>query len=210
MLVAHFDYPDVLRRPAAEVLALFSAGGHGLILVWYAFALTALALAPVAIALAVTPQRLQRMPVLVLFAAFGGVLSGLTQAFGLLRWVFVLPVLAGSPSPNTSLDAEAAAAAFDVLNAYGGVAIGEHLGQLLLVGFVASMAAIQWRESAPRLAFAACLSALAILVGTGEGLALAMQRPSAAFGVATTLGFLGLTAWLTATGIALLRDARTG
>ena len=46
MLAARFDYPDVLRQPTHEVLARFRAGGRSLVLLWWAFALTALALAP--------------------------------------------------------------------------------------------------------------------------------------------------------------------
>jgi hypothetical protein len=41
--------------------------------------------------------------------------------------------------------------------------------------------------------------------GTGEGLALALGRDGAAFSTFTVAGFLGLTAWLIATGIGLLR-----
>ena len=41
LLAARFDYPDVLRRPTGEVLARFAAGGTPLVLLWWAFALTA-------------------------------------------------------------------------------------------------------------------------------------------------------------------------
>ena len=33
LLTARFDYPDILRQPAAEVLAAFHAGGPGLVLI---------------------------------------------------------------------------------------------------------------------------------------------------------------------------------
>src|SRR3954453_21436374 len=41
LLAARFDYPDVLREPTADVLAKFRAGGTPLVLLWWAFALTA-------------------------------------------------------------------------------------------------------------------------------------------------------------------------
>jgi hypothetical protein len=41
MLARGFDYPDILRRPTAEVLTRFRAGGTHLVLLWWAFALTA-------------------------------------------------------------------------------------------------------------------------------------------------------------------------
>jgi len=61
LLAASFDYPAILRHPPAEVLARFAAGGAGLVLTWYAFALAALALTPLAIGLSVTPRRLAAM-----------------------------------------------------------------------------------------------------------------------------------------------------
>ncbi len=40
LLAAQFDYPDVLRHPAGDVLTAFAAGGTALVWTWYAFALT--------------------------------------------------------------------------------------------------------------------------------------------------------------------------
>ena len=57
ILGATYDYPDILRRPGAEALDRFAAGGNGLILTWHAFALVALALVPMAIFLSLTPER---------------------------------------------------------------------------------------------------------------------------------------------------------
>jgi hypothetical protein len=42
LLAARFDYPDILREPTADVLAKFRAAGTPLVLLWWAFALTAL------------------------------------------------------------------------------------------------------------------------------------------------------------------------
>lgn len=39
-----FDYPQILRQPAGEILARFDEGGILLLAVWYAFALAAPAL----------------------------------------------------------------------------------------------------------------------------------------------------------------------
>ena len=98
-------------------------GGPGLILTWYAFGLTALAFVPVAVALSLTAPRLQRWPALAVGAAVAGALAGLTQAIGLMRWVFVIPGLARAHADaRATPDARAAAErAFDLLNAYGGV-----------------------------------------------------------------------------------------
>ena len=90
ILAATYDYPDVLRRPPGEALDMFAAGGAQLILTWHAFALSALALVPMAFALALTLQRINERPALAIGAAITGALAGLAQAIGLWRWVFVI------------------------------------------------------------------------------------------------------------------------
>lgn len=208
LLVSSFDYPDILRRPAGEALTAFRAGGAELIWTWYGFGVAALALAPLAVALSLTPQRIATRPGLAVGAAIIGALAGATQAMGLFRWVFVVPGLAATyADPAASAAARnAAARTFDVLNAYGGVAIGEHLGQLLTALFVAMVAALQAQERQPASAGIGAASAAAIGIGTGEGLALALGQSGEAFSLFTIVGFLGLALWLAATGIAHLRS----
>lgn len=207
VLVATFDYPDVLRRPAGQVLDLFAAGGNALILTWHAFAVTALSLMPVAIGLSITPSRMKVRPALAIGAAIAGSLAAITQAIGLWRWVFVIPSLARSHAdPATSQsELQASERAFDLLNAYGGVAIGEHLGQLLTAAFVLLLASLQHIEGQRVTAVSGFVTAALIAVGTGEGLAIAMGRSGELFSYATIAGFLGLTIWLMATGIHVIR-----
>jgi hypothetical protein len=207
ILAATYDYPDVLRRPAGEALDLFAAGGPELILAWHGFALSALALALIAIALSLTPARVVEKPGLAIGAAIMGSLAGLAQAIGLWRWVFVIPGLARTHvDPASTPDARLAAErAFDLLNQYGGVAIGEHLGQLLTALFIVMLACLQWSERARISATIGFITAAAIALGTGEGLAIALGQSGEVFSLATIAGFLGLTAWLIATGIGLLR-----
>lgn len=207
VLAATYDYPDVLRRPAGEALDLFAAGGASLILTWHAFALCAIALIPVAFALSLTPARVSQRPALAVGAAIAGALSGLAQAIGLWRWVFVVPGLARTHAdPNATAEAKQAAEhVFAALNQYGGVAIGEHLGQWLLAMFVVMVAVLQLGEQKRISAGLGVLTALVIAVGTGEGLAIALGYPGEIFSAATIGGFLGLTLWLIATGIGLFR-----
>jgi hypothetical protein len=207
ILASTFDYPDILRRPAGEVLDAFAAGGAGLILTWHAFALAALALIPLTLALSLTPSRMARAPGLAVSAAVLGALAGLAQAIGLWRWVFVIPQIArahavpGAP-PEVLHSTEAM---FAMLNSYGGVAIGEHLGQLLTALFVLALARLQWLERSRRTAVTGFATAAAIAFGTTEGLALALGRPGDLFSLGTIAGFLGLTLWLILTGIGHLR-----
>ncbi|MBY0564298.1 MAG: DUF4386 domain-containing protein [Hyphomonadaceae bacterium] len=209
VLAATYDYPDVLRRPAGEALELFAAGGASLILTWHAFALSALALIPMAFALSLTPARVAQRPALAIGAAVTGALSGLAQAIGLWRWVFVVPGLARTHA-DTAAPIESRQAAehvFAALNQYGGVAIGEHLGQWLLALFVFMLSLLQWSERKRVCAVFGLVTALTIAIGTGEGLAIALGASGEVFSAATIGGFLGLTLWLIVTGIGLFRAA---
>lgn len=211
VLAVTYDYPDVLRRPAAEALAAFAQGGAALVLTWHAFALSALALVPVAILLSMTPARLARNPALAVGAAIAGALAGLAQAMGLWRWVFVVPGLAQAhAAAGADPQAQAAAEqAFWLLNQYGGVAIGEQLGQWLTALFVAMLARLQWTEGLRATALVGAATAAAIVVGTGEGVANALGQGGDAFALTTIAGFLALTVWLLQTGIGLLRTTDT-
>jgi hypothetical protein len=196
-LAAHFGYPAILREPAPDVLSAFAAGGPQLLLAWYAFMLSALALTAISPALAITPARLASAPATAIGAALAGALAGLAQAIGLARWVFVVPQLAQTP--------DSAAQAFTVLNLWGGVAIGEHLGQLLTALFLAQMARLQATEGCRTSAALAATAAFTITIGTGEGLAIALGGTGEAFSAFTIAGYAALTLWLLSTGSALLR-----
>jgi len=207
VLATIFDYPAILREPAGEVLARFAAGGTGLLLTWYGFALAALALVPLASALAITPVRLAARPALAIGAALAGVLAGITQAIGLVRWVFVMPDLARAATGDDPAAATAAIHTFTLINAYGGIAVGEHLGQLLTALFAGMLAALQLGEGHRATAGFGFATAALLTLGTGEGLMLAAGQDGSLFAIGTITGFLALTVWLIATGTLLLRRA---
>lgn len=204
VLAATFDYPGVLRRPADEVLELFAVGGSPLILTWYAFLWAALLFVPLSAGLAITRERIEALPALAIGAAIAGGLSGALQAIGLARWVFVIPAQAAAHAAGDP----SAATVFETLNLYGGVAIGEHLGQLLLALFAGLLASLQWAEHRRGLSFAGFIAAIAVAIGTGEGLALSLGAPGDVLSLFTIGGFLTFSVWLTATGLILMRSAR--
>jgi hypothetical protein len=196
-LAATFDYPDILRAPAGEVLDAFAAGGAPLVLTWYAFALSALAMIPVALGLSLFPSVSGGLTPLRVSAAILGALAGTVQAVGLLRWVFAVPLLASATGdPET---------AFLVLNQWGGVAIGEHMGYLMTAGFLVSMALAERAEGARLRPLLGAVSAALILVGAGEGLALILGRNAEVFAAASVAGYLGFSAWLAISGVVLIR-----
>ena len=90
LLGKRFDYPAILRRPAAEILARFRAGGGSLILLWWAFMLSGLILIAAVVLLGQSLGFWGIVPLAVTI----GVLAGLVQMLGLLRWVYLVPSLA--------------------------------------------------------------------------------------------------------------------
>ena len=90
LLGKRFDYPNILRRPTDEILDRFRAGGSSLILLWWMFMLSGLLLIPGVVLLG---QALGFTGIVPL-AVTVGVLAGLVQMLGLLRWVYLVPSLA--------------------------------------------------------------------------------------------------------------------
>jgi hypothetical protein len=101
----------------------------------------------------------------------------------------------------------ALAVGFDLLNQWGGVAIGEHLGQILTVVWVALAATQAWHSRLPLSRLAAVPAALAVIgitLGLGEGLALALGHEAPVLGMLAVAGFLSLSLWLVILGVGLI------
>jgi hypothetical protein len=125
-----FEYPDILRKPTGYILERFQAGGRRLLMLWYGFAMTALLAMPMALLLAAIFA--ESNPLLAGASAVIGVLSGLTQAMGLLRWPLLVPGLAAQYTAEGTTPAarEAIGVVFNAFHQYVGVVVGEHLGYL--------------------------------------------------------------------------------
>lgn len=133
MLIATFQYPDILRHPAGEILTKFHEGGPRLVLTWWAFGFVGIPLIYSVIGLHSLLRR-EDTPYLITGTTCG-VIALLAQFLGLLRWTFVVPSLADAYVNPSSSQAtrEAAIIAFQTIHQYGGVVIGEHIGQLFTV-----------------------------------------------------------------------------
>ncbi len=131
LLAARFDYPDILRRPTGEVLSEFQAGGPGLVLLWWGFAMTAVLFAPLVVLLSRAVDDADAG--LLAVTTTVGVLAAVVQFLGLIRWPFLVPYLARvSSEPDASpARREAVDVVFQSFNRYLGVGVGEHLGYAL-------------------------------------------------------------------------------
>lgn len=208
-LIQTFGYDDILREPVDVVLTTFHAGGASLILTWLGFGLAALLLIPASSLLhSVMTLSAHRsdFPILTI-ATLMGVLSGILQAIGLMRWVFVIPVLANlytAPTASTTTR-EAVAVVYQAVHQYGGVVIGEYLGQTLLVGWTLGVA---WTMRSSRVfkswvAWWGLFTAPLLLLGQSELLATVI--PQIPVLETTPIGFILWEVWLLVVGISLLR-----
>src|SRR6188474_3739240 len=93
ILTIIFDYPDILRQDPGFILTKFHEGGASLIFVWFLFAILGI---PLIIAYILIGQKLESRISFVRWATTLGVISGIVQIIGLLRWTFVVPVLANN------------------------------------------------------------------------------------------------------------------
>ena len=206
LLAQRFDYPEILRRPTHEVLERFRAGGTGLVVIWWAFALTAVLFAALAVLFAIAIDD-AATAVVVLGLVFG-VLASVVQFLGLIRWPFLVPYLArvssaaGADSPR----GEAVDVVFQAFNRYLGVAVGEHLGYaftglwtiLAGVGLLDSTVGTDWLGVIGiALGPLFLLSSLEFVGGAEDS----GWKPAATL---TPITYIGWSIWLIAVGVALL------
>lgn len=83
ILTMIFDYPDILRQDAGVILTKFHEGGSSLIFVWFTFAILGL---PLLAAYVLLGQILVNKVYFVRLATTLGIISGILQIIGLLRW----------------------------------------------------------------------------------------------------------------------------
>jgi hypothetical protein len=186
------NYPDILREPAAEILAGFTAGGPTLLANWYVFMLAALAFIPVGVlsGLWLWPRH----PTAAAFATTFGILAGLVQGLGLMRWVILVPSLASS-----SADTATVQAVFEAFHLYVGAGIGEHFGYLFTALWTISVAvALMARHRL--VALVGIVLAIGITVGMGEPFGLA------AAGAINAISYTAWAVWLVVLGIVVLRE----
>lgn len=201
LLQLQFEYPDILRQPTADVLTKFQAGGPGLIAVWYVLTLTAVLFIPVVIFVHKVLAEGEAPTALWVATAFG-VVAGLAQALGFLRWPFLVPHLAEAYLAPGASEAQRAATAmvFEAFHRYAGMAVGEHLGYLSTSTWT-FLVALQMLRS-PRFGRWLGLAGMALALGVASGLLEPAGVPLV--GAINAISYLAWAAWLVVAGVALL------
>lgn len=192
ILTITFNYPGILRQESGTILRQFHQGGSALIFTWLAFALLGL---PLLVAYSLIGEWLQSRILYTKWVTTIGIIAGIVQIIGLLRWVFVVPMLAtefvNTTNPATQ---EAIKVLFTVIHQFSGALLGEHIGQLFTIIWTVfiSVALLKVKFIPKWLALSGFITSCVYFLAQAELLATVI--PS--FPLIDMAGFLGSTLWL--------------
>jgi hypothetical protein len=192
ILTIIFEYPDILRQNTGIILTKFYQGGSTLIFTWFTFALAGMPLIPAYILIG---QKLENRSVLTRSATVIGVTGLVIQMIGLLRWTFVVPVLADSfvhAADESTKDA--VIIIFKAIHQFAGVLLGEHLGQLFTILWTVLISVVFSKlKFFPKwVLLLGYISSFIYLLAQAELLATVIPG----FPVWSMAGFMGSTLWL--------------
>lgn len=132
ILGAYFDFPTILRKPAAEAFALFRQNQHVIVPAYYTFTISGLLYLPLTYWLSVVLQTSNSKLQQNIFIGLG-ITTAIFQAIGFCRWIFVMPFLTTQFFEQPDNQATITLI-YEILNRYAGMSIGEHLG-FIAMGF---------------------------------------------------------------------------
>jgi len=121
VLMIVFQFPDILRESSAVRLDLFVKNQGVIIPTYYLLALTGIMNTMIA---ALIFYLFEKKSAILVLALVFGVLTGIFQAIGFIRWSFLIPYLANLQTSSSELTPILEGA----FNRYAGMAIGENLG----------------------------------------------------------------------------------
>lgn len=201
LLQMNFEYPDILRQPTDYVLRQFQAGGSALIAMWYGLMLSAVLFVPLTVMLHKVLAQ-EQIPFLGVATTIG-VIAGIVQFLGLIRWPFLVPYLAQTYLDPASSPAtrEAIAVVFQTFNQYAGVGVGEHLGYLFTSIWTVLIGLVMLKSPLfkPWLGWLGIMSAIGIFSGIFEPVGFPVAADINA------ISFMVWPVWLVITGIFMLR-----
>lgn len=192
ILTTTFEYPQILRQDIFIILTKFNAGGSSLIFTWFTFAIMGL---PLLLAYVMIGQKLENKSSLIKFGTIAGVISIVAQMIGLLRWVFVVPVLGKSMAAATTDAArESVKISFELIHQFAGVLIGEHIGQLFTIIWTVVICIVIYKTKLfpSWLSWFGIISSVIYFLAQAELFATVIEG----FPVWKLAGFIGSTLWL--------------
>jgi hypothetical protein len=194
-----FDYPDVLKQPAGDVLASFRESQAAITAGFLLLALGAALLAPVAVGVGrLSTSRAMGWAVPV------GIAAAVVQVVGLLRWPLLVPGWAATAAGDDPVAADDARAAFSTANRVLGNIIGETGGYVLTAAWTLLVLAALGGAFAGRwFVVLGAVSAVLVLAGVLSPLDLPL------IDTANLVGYVLWSVWLVAfAAVILLRHRR--
>lgn len=206
VLAAVFQFPEVLRLPAVERLALFRREQAVVQPTYWLLALTGLS--QVAIAVLVDWSLCRRPSAAVRLALVFGIVCGVLQMAGFIRWAILVPYLADRMAGADAPTASAIVIVEGAFNRYAGMALGEHAANLCLGLWTILVSAGLRRQGAidARLGSAGIALGAFALVLALEQLGIAPQM----FGPLLDFGFPAWAVWLLLLGVCSWRSQAEG
>ncbi len=203
VLARIFNYPGILRKEPAAVLDAFYSGGTVLFTTWWLFAMLGL---PLFLAYSRLASQLENWTSNIRWIHMFGVLGLFAQLLGLLRWTFVIPILAQNHHFGDETTRQISQALFELVHQFLGVQLGEYVGQLFTIIWTIGISRLmQIHRLAPSwFIYWGYASSAIYLLAQAELFATVI----ADFPVWNSAGFLGSTLWILwmiALGILLLR-----
>jgi hypothetical protein len=197
-LAATFDYPDVLDRPAREVLPrLISLGTTGRA-VWVLYGLIPLLLVPAGVGAAIALRGVASAAART--AAVFATISAFSMMLGLLRWPSINWEIGRTYATASATEQESLDVVFAGLNSYLGVFIGEFVGELALnLFFLLTAYAMLRSPHFPR--WLGIGGVLASLIG----FAAMFRNATPAVAMVADANNLVLPLWLVILGVAMAR-----
>ncbi len=200
LLQINFEYPDILRQPAATIMEKFVAGGSGLIANWHLMVFAASLFIPIAVML--HPYLARDDTPYMIVATTLGVTAGIVQILGFVRWPFMVPGLASTYVNPATSDATRIAieVTFNAFNQYAGLGVGEHLGYLFtaLWTILIALAMPKSKIFTTWQGWLGAILAVGILLGTLEPAGMPF------FGAVNAIAYSLWALWLVVVGVYLL------
>jgi hypothetical protein len=212
ILQSVFEFPDILRKPASEVFELYSSRQSIITPAYYFFMLSGLILIPLSIAMHRTLQSSSESNNLLLRISTGfGIGAGIAQILGFIRWPFLMPYLADTyvSAASTTATKEAITVVYESFNRYAGMAVGEHLGWVLLGLWLMGISAVQLHSKIFRswVGLLGLLSGALLLISAFEQLSGSLASAFASLNIVANYLLLG---WLLSSAAFLLIRVRGG
>ncbi len=173
LLANVFSFPEVLRFTAQDRFSLYLQQQSIVQPTYWLLTITGFSQMALAIGLCNTLSK--PLGSLYHISLISGVLTGLLQAMGFVRWVIVIPFLAHESIGASAEKLEWLALIEGALNSYVGMALGEHLANLCLGAWTASTALLLFKAKKidPLLKNAGLILGMVGILLAGEQLGLA-------------------------------------